>query len=124
MGQPGWAYNSRSNRWELRGKGGDLKLAIGDATRNPILNTTSFMGTSAAIDIGTIGIFHTSVLGSIGNAKGLNFHDRVIGVPGTAFPAAAGITGFRVPTTDTLNVLITGSIGVMDWYITAFHIGD
>ncbi len=145
--KPSIKYDSRSNRWEIRGKGGALKAAFGDdgnvkvienlevgETGDKITKLYAFVATlSAAVAVpsGAVGIgtLQSSTGSGVGCSE-LAIGDMVFGQPIADLTTPnVGISGFSIPTTNTLNVFLTspavnnvGSLIATGFNIVAFRI--
>ena len=118
--RPSLKYNSINQRWEIRGKGGEVKASFGDdgniklpqtlevgETGDKVSKIYGFVATlvdvlavaSGALGIGTL----QSVTGSGVGCSELAIGDIVFGIPKVA-PDSIVLGGFYVPTTSTLNV--------------------
>ena len=112
--KPSMEYNERANRWELRGKGGNVKFAIGDESQS-VSGFLQVVGTSAAVAASTQG----TIAISSKQAGIIKAQDILVLTPGTLFPITAGIAYARCPVDEVVNFAVTGSIGVMNWRILA-----
>jgi len=148
MGQPGIHYIAKEQRWVFRGRGGDLRATLDDdgifrprageivmggaaslgqnlnvgstftvGGGNAIAKIIAFVGSMPAIT--AAGSFAT---GTIDNATGLLANDIVFASP-TTLLGWAGVAGAWVPTTNTLNVSVTGSLPALGWSVVAFRRG-
>ena len=146
--RPSLKYNSINKRWEVKGKGGQTIASFGDdgtattitaettslevgATGDAFTKMYKFVATltaavaigSGAIGIGTL----ASLTGSGVGCSELAINDFVMGVPKVNL-ATVGIAGFRVPTTNTLNIYLHtlgedagGSLAACGFDIVAFR---
>ena len=116
--RPNINYNAVSNRWEIMGKGGKLRMAVDDAQTPPV-DVHSFIGSSAALaNTGSLGI-----CGTITNATGLKVGDKVFANPKVAL-SSTFLAGFHIPTTNCLNFYAinpagVGSLAAMGWDVFA-----
>ena len=104
-GKPGVVWNSITQRWEVVSKGGRLELAIDRQGRIPV-QFISFIGSMAAVN-GSVGVL--PVVGTITNANGLAVGDMVFVTLGSAY-TTGNIFAPRIPTANTLNVQVWGSM--------------
>ena len=124
--RPSMVYNSVTNRWEIRGKGGDLKFAIDDANSGPILKIFSFVGSSPAI--GSIG-WNLGLVATISGATSLLRGDKVICDPRPPILANNNMafSHFQVPSNAVLSFLVHaigtvgGSLPATGWDVLAFR---
>ncbi len=119
--RPSLKYNSINNRWEIRGKGGDLKASFGDnsetelvklqvgATGDTFSKVYGFVATmAAALDVGSGALGIATLQSLTGSGVGcaeLAIGDFIMGVPKTALDSVV-VTGFHIPTTNTLNAYV------------------
>lgn len=141
-GRPRIKYNSLSNQWELRGKGGAIKATFQDDGDNQLLGNIevgasgdkitkmfAFVATlAAAVAIGSgvvaLGTLQSATGSGVGCAD-LAVGDMVFGQPKANLTTPnVNITGFNVPTTSTLNVFMQGAgvNGVGSLIATGFNI--
>ena len=123
--RPGFSYNSLTQRWEVIGKGGVIKASFGDDgniripttlevgdTADKISKIYKFVATlsaavavpSGAVGVGTL----QSLTGSGVGCAELAVSDFVFGVPKVAL-SSVNLGGFHIPTTNTLNIYLTGA---------------
>lgn len=146
--RPSLKYNSINQRWEIIGKGGSVKASFSDdgtstldtavvtdlqvgATGDTFTKMYKFVATlsaavavaSGALGVGTL----QSLTGSGVGCAELAVGDYVMGVPKTAL-ASVIVGGFRVPTTNTLNVYLHtvgedagGSLAAIGFDVVAFR---
>lgn len=124
--RPSFEYNSKANRWEIRGKGGTLKMAIDDSNVGVPIKFISFVGSSAGI--ASIGLGQ-SILGTITSADDLRRGDYVFG--NMMFDTDTGniveVTNFHVPSNSLLNMRVHaigtggGSLPASAWNIFAIR---
>ena len=116
MGIPISKYISKSNRWEIRGKSGKLKMTIDDSNPAAIGKMYAAVGSNVAFDVGSYSV----AVGSI-PLTGVKAGDVVIGNPKTALGANIGIAGLMVSGNDNVNVYAVnsaaaaGSLPAMGW---------
>ena len=117
MGKPNWGYNPRSNRWEVRGKGGDLRFTIPD-TNTPLGQILHIVGSSGAIAMNAT---YGRLIGTITGMSQLLRGDVVMATPRITVPTY-GIAGFAVPSNTLLNFyaqdttgVATGTIPALSW---------
>lgn len=111
--RPSWHYVSASNRWELRGKSGKLRLAVND---NDFMYGKVIVGSNAAIDVGTDpGVASIPVIGVLSG-------DIVIANPIGSLSPGLSISPARVTGTNNINVYVvntddatTASLPAMGW---------
>jgi hypothetical protein len=141
--RPSFKYNSITKRWEVRGKSGTVKASFGDnsltkvtqlevgATGDNFTKMYKFVATlSAALTLGSgvvgVGTLQSATGSGVGCAE-LAVGDTVFGNPKTALGSVL-ITGFHVPTTNTLNVYCNpriaaagGSLAEIGFDVVAFR---
>ena len=122
--RPNFHYNSVTNRWELRGKGGKVLQAFSDAQADlGVDRMFTRIGSPAALTaIGSI-----TVIGSI-PVTGVRTGDAITANPLTALPAGVFIGGIRVSGNDNvnfyagnLNNAVTGSLPAMGWRVVVMR---
>lgn len=123
MGRPSLEYNARSNRWEVRGKGGTLRFAVDDAS-NPLGRVIAGVGSNAAI--AAVGSYSTAI-GSI-QLVGVAAGDAIIATPKVAMPTNLSVGGFFVSGANNINFSVinpdidtVGSMPAMGWDIIAIR---
>lgn len=126
MGRPRIKYNSVSNRWEIRGKAGELKFAVDDGNVGVPIRFISFVGTTPAVASMN---FNVPIVATISGASDLQRNDKVFGLPRNALAVgnAVGISHFHVPSNSLLHVTLhaigtaAGSLSAMGWDIFAIR---
>jgi len=124
--RPSIAYNSVTNRWEIKGKGGVLKLALDDGSSGVPLKMFSFVGSSPAI--GSIGD-QLGLVATISGGKDLLVGDKVFCNPRPPLLAAGrmAFSHFQVPSNAILSFSVHcigtagGSLSAMGWDVFAIR---
>ena len=123
MGKANWFFNSRDNKWELRGRfGTEIFHASDQEAKFPnsleVVGTLTIGGGQALTRFGmlsgTIGgiaaIGSAAVaVGTITGMTGLAVGDKCMIIPKAALAGNVGIVGAYVPTTNTLNAYIANT---------------
>lgn len=115
--RPSFHYNSVTNRWELSGKGGVLKLAIPDAN-TAITSILAAVASNAAI--AALGSYSSNV-GSL-LVTGARVGDTVIATPKTAPPTNVFVCNAMVSGSNNVNfravnvdIAVVASYPAMGW---------
>lgn len=108
-------FNPRTNRWEVKGRNGDIELAFGEgglyskagvkagSSGTTMGQIRKLTGTLPATNVGSAAGAVVTITGMTGLAIG----DMVFITPKVAFTDAnLGIGAVRIPTTNTLNVTL------------------